>query len=335
MYQTPNMTLTAWDQASDDFDHTQLAQNWVTVDGHNHDPATGGGVQIGTSGIAEFAVTTAQLAFGSVGSNQLQAGSIGADQLKTGAVTNVALAAGSVYGSVIPNAAIIAAMLDPTLIPIGAVMPWWRPPGSNATPGGFWEQMDGRAWSTITNYWDLNTGNIPDTRGVFVQGANLTSGPGQAIGTTGGSSTVNLAHSHNVNAHVHDLAEHTHGISVDGSHYHTWQGGLNMYTRTNCFTAGITVPGEFGGQYDNTFYSMYIKNILSNPNWYSDQNNIIDQVLDGPADMDLDGAHSHTGSTAAGGPAFTAFATSTTDTQLGSTAFEPPFVSLLYIMRCR
>jgi hypothetical protein len=57
---SPKMGLRVWDQLSDPYDHSQLADNWSKVDFHDHTP--GRGLQIPTEGIADGAVTGAKLA---------------------------------------------------------------------------------------------------------------------------------------------------------------------------------------------------------------------------------------------------------------------------------
>lgn len=57
---TSHMSLRVWSSLGDDFDHEQLADNWAKVDSHDH--STGRGVQIGTEGIFEEAITEEKLA---------------------------------------------------------------------------------------------------------------------------------------------------------------------------------------------------------------------------------------------------------------------------------
>lgn len=329
MFVTPNMGLTIWDQEKDDFDHSQLLINWQELDLHDHSP--GRGVPIGQGGIANNAIGAAQIAPGAIGNPALQPLSVASGNLQDQSVTTTKIASGSITGNLIPNGGISIAKLDPTIMPLGFTALWWAPPGSGDVPGGVWEAMDGRAWNSITNAWNLTTGVIPDTRGMFVKGASMTGTPAPAIGATGGSSTISLAHAHNVLGHAHTTPAHAHGIGADGSHFHLWQGGLHMGARTNSFTIGLTMDDFTGHQYQNTFYSMYIMNLLSNPGWLHGAS----QEIDGPADMDASGNHSHGGATAVGGASATGSATSTTDSQLGATTVDPPWTGLVYIMRVR
>jgi hypothetical protein len=347
MYQTPNMSLTAWDQSEDDFAHDQLVNNWLSLDTHDHSP--GRGVRIPTAGLQDGSVTAAKLAVGAVTGDALADGSVGTAKLADHSVTRPKLADNSVSDTAIADAAITARMLDPNLIPLGATMMWWRPPGSNATPGGFWEAMDGRPWNHITNAWGLTSGNIPDTRGLFPQGADLLSQNGPAIGTFGGSNLVNLAHSHTISPHTHTVPAHTHGISVDGSHYHTWSvtvprpgespdtlliSGLDTWYRTNAFAQGLTIKDAGNTTRHNIYGSMYLKNALTLIEGNTDLDPLTTN-LDFKARMDQSGEHSHGGATQASGAISTGATGGTTDPSQAWTSVTPPYVGLLMIMRVR
>lgn len=336
MYSTANMGLTSWDQQQDDFNHTQLNGNWVALDQHDH--SNGRGVQVSTPGIAAQAITSPLIANGAVGNPQLAAGAVGTSNIQASAITTALIATGAVTSASIANGAVTFTDLDPNVISLGSVMLWYRGPGQATTPGGGWEIMDGRPWSSITNSLGLSAGNIPDMRGVFAQGADINAVVGPGIGVTGGSNTANLAHNHNVNPHTHSIAPHFHVINNDGSHMHLWQGGLHMASRTNSFAMGLfiedaAIPPAF---HQNTFYSMYIQNLLSNPTWFQKlPGGGTQQLNDGGADMDNAGIHNHGGVTQASPRYSTDPATGTTDTQLSNVSTVPANVGLLFIMRCR
>src|SRR3954465_7042077 len=61
---SPKMSLRVWNLLTDLYNHSQLADNWMRVDQHDHTP--GRGVQIPTEGIADGAVTEAKIAPGSL-----------------------------------------------------------------------------------------------------------------------------------------------------------------------------------------------------------------------------------------------------------------------------
>lgn len=57
---TPKMGLSVWNQQSDQYDHSQLADNFSKIDFHDHTP--GRGMTIPTEGIADGAITADKLA---------------------------------------------------------------------------------------------------------------------------------------------------------------------------------------------------------------------------------------------------------------------------------
>lgn len=328
MLTSPNMNLTLWDQSDDGFSHVALEHNLVAIDQHDHSP--GQGVRLSTASIIPGAITTALIAPSAVTQALLAANSVGAAQIQTGAVGASEIAPGAVYGPAIPNGAITSPMLDPNILPLGSVVTWWRPSGSTSTPGGGWEIMDGRAWNTIPNSLGLTTGNIPDMRGRFPIGADITGNSAPGIGATGGSNTTNFAHSHNVNAHTHTVPPHTHGITTDGNHYHTIL-GLDLWSRQNAFPIGITVDDHAGVQRHNTSYTLYLKGILNTYFGAGGQTGI----LDAPSVMDNNGSHNHSGSTAPSSSLASGSATATTDSQLGTILTVPQYTALLFIMKVR
>lgn len=331
MYTSPNMTLTVWDLNLDDFEHQQLAQNFLQLDSHDHSATKG--VQISTGGLRDLSVTQAKLGLGVVGNTNMQNNAVSTPVLQDASVTAAKLAPGSVGPGAIAAGSITAALLDPTLIPVGQVMPWWRPPGSTATPGGYWEVCDGRPWSTITNFWGLTTGTIPDLRGRFVQGADGLTNFGPTVGGTGGTSSVSLGHTHGVLAHSHTSATHSHPIASDGDHGHTWVGGLQTSMRPNCFAQGVVVNDWRGFQHPNTFYSLHVKE----PNIFQTTTFNYNTTTDDAAHMDNAGTHNHFGSTGRNLAFSTDPATAVTDAGSGATGASvvPPYVGLMYIMRCR
>lgn len=357
MYTTQFMGLTSWDLITDYFDHTEMDTNWKAIDQHDH--SAGKGLQINTGGIANNAITTGLIAPQAVTNAQLADNAVATNNIQNQAVTNSQLGVGSVYGNVIPDGAITQPMLDPNVIPLGFIAMWWRPSGSATVPGGGWEIMDGRPWSAITNSFGLSTGNIPDMRGYFAQGADITGANAPGIGMTGGNTgnTASLAHSHIVNAHTHGVPSHSHPISADGDHMHTWQGGLSVWARTNAFGGGdlyvgadpdgwnypynnVTFQARDGDWVTNNYYSMYIRNLTSKSPWgtYLASSNSATGQTDGNADMDHAGSHSHGWATGGSGTLQTdgGSGTITTSTQLGgSVSIAPQNVALLFIMRCR
>lgn len=331
MLTTPNLNLTLWDQTKDGFSHSTLLSNFEIIDTHDHSP--GKGARIGTASINPSAVTTNLIAPAAVTQTQMAANSVGSAQIQNGAVGPSKIAAGAVYGPAIPNGAITSPMLDPGILPLGSVITWWRPSGSNALPGGGWEIMDGRPWNSITNTLGpggaaLASGNIPNMLNAFAIGGSLATTPG--VGSTGGSNTANLAHSHAVAQHSHSVPPHTHTINTDGNHFHPIM-GLGLWARQNAFPIGITVNDHSGVQRQNTYYTLYLQGILSTYFGAGGSTG----TLDAPAPMDNAGSHNHGGATVASNTLTSGAAAATTDSQLGSVNITPQYVALLYIMKVR
>lgn len=314
MYSTPNMALISWDQTGDFFSHQQLGQNFTLIDAHDH--TLNRGKQIPAGGLADGAVTTAKLANGAVTTDKIADGAVTTSKIANGAVTADKLAPGAAGADAIADGTITFNKLESHVLPLGSVLLWYRGPLSSAVPGGGWEIMDGRPWSTISNTLGLTTGNIPDMRGVFARGANIVGASPYQIGTVGG----NQYHAHTVLAHQHTVPGHNHPIFPDGAHAHTWAGGLDIWSRRNAFAIGLTVDDHGGVQRQNTFFSTYIKNLGASGS-----------VTDTSTPMDAVAAHDHSGITGDAEPVPTLDSTSTTD---GVDA-TPPYVSLLYVMRVR
>jgi hypothetical protein len=348
---TGNLGLTIWDNINDDFDYGQLEDNWIAVDLHDHTPTRG--VQIPTAGLADSSVTGAKLAYGSVGSENLQTGSVISSTIGDRQVEGQHIAENAITPDLIESLSLTFEQIDPSVVPMGSTMLWWRPPGSGAVPGGVWEVMDGRPWNTITNGWDLTTGNIPDMRGSFALGTGLNSGV--PIGSTGGNTEVNLAHSHNVDQHVHSLPNHNHSISENNGHTHTFAQGLITGYRMNTTSPNVAAVQNWpdGDKADTKYYSMYLRS-FTDSYWQSAYFDNEDQIqktsnmdilvtdnltpnspIDGPIPMDSAGSHDHGGATGYTVSSQTSPEGTVTDQQLGETNILNPYVGLCYIMKCR
>lgn len=90
MITTSNMGLTAWSSLTDNFNHTQLANNFIAIDAHDH--TTSHGVQIPAGGLAALAVSTAKLQDGAVTSAKLASPSVATANLTDLNVTGAKLA---------------------------------------------------------------------------------------------------------------------------------------------------------------------------------------------------------------------------------------------------
>jgi hypothetical protein len=329
---TPWMGLLSWDQETDYFDHGQLAMNWETIDKHDHIQPNGG-KPITTNALADNVITANKIANNAVTNNQLAPNSVATDNIQQAAITTALLAPGAVTNPVLGSNVVTMNNLNPTVIPLGTVMMWWcAVPG--ATPGGGWEIMDGRPWTSIANSLGLPSSSntsIPNMIGKFPMGVDSLN-----VGTTGGIDSVDISHRHSVDVHNHTVPSHTHPITNDGNHMHLWQGGLHMGARANSLQIGLSVENVSNHKvFQNTNYSMYIQNLLSNPSWYHTTGGATYQINDSTADMDLAGTHAHSGKTQISTVLTSGNATPGTDTQLGNVSIIPSYVGFVFIMRCR
>lgn len=87
---TSNMGLTAWSSLTDNFNHTQLSNNFLAIDAHDH--TTDHGVQIPSGGLAALAVSTAKLQDAAVTSGKLASPAVATDNLTDLNVTGAKLA---------------------------------------------------------------------------------------------------------------------------------------------------------------------------------------------------------------------------------------------------
>ena len=88
-------------------------------------------------------------------------------------------------------------------LPVGTVISWWRPDGNTPLPSGEWMIADGSQVVDVSS--PLYGSSVPDLRNKFVMGVGV-----EGISQTGGSNTINLSHSHQVNSHTHSVPSHSH-----------------------------------------------------------------------------------------------------------------------------
>lgn len=342
-FTTPNMSLTAWDLPTDPYDHAQLAANFTALDLHDHSP--GKGRLIPSTGLSDSAVTTAKIANVNVTTGKVADGAVTQVKLAKPSVGTPELLDGSVTAAKIAAGAIDKTKLDSSVSFVGECRLWHRVDPAISPPTG-WEIADGRAWSSVTNTMgpggtNWTTGNMPDYRNKYILGA-ATSGTGSGtstppdIGQVVGSHTVNLshshtvnAHSHTVNAHSHTVNSHAHGGSTDaqGFHAHTFAGGLLFHSRQNAFLQGIQVKDIFNNTRSNSLQSTYVAGFNNG-------------TTDDAFGMDGAGSHAHNVVTDAQSPG-TSTATPGTDAQSPGTSsggsatqdIRPGSIGTLVIMR--
>lgn len=363
MFSTSNMGLQAWDLESDPYDHSELANNWVAVDGHDHSASRG--AQIPTGGLVNAAVTTPKIADDAVVASKIPDGSIIQSKLANNSVGAPQIIDGAVGTPELADHSVTAAKLDPKLYIIGEVIQWYRPNTSISLPVGL-EPCDGRPWSSIPNAWGVTSGNIPDLRNKFILGAALTNnGTGTSqnpdIGQAGGSHTTDLTHSHSISG-----LSHTHSIGSDGSHTHTTD---SVGAHTHSITAGGIHNHDFNKNATSGTGPLYTRNLGTNaseltptlfvtavgagtesihhPGSDSDPGNIGES--DSPITMANNGSHDHggatgsngthshvlstTGSHSHGGATGAGTVSGSTDSQLSTLDKRPAYVGLIFLMR--
>lgn len=346
MLTTSNLGLIVWDSEEDDFEHSQLADNFVLIDAHSHlgglseglnvkdELPLGGhwtslglGLAIKTGAIEPGAIWRYLIKDRAVGPTQIDLEGVESENLAKGSVLNVNLANESVDERVLENGSITADKLDPNVLTLGSVILWYKY-SLGAEPGDIWQLCDGTNWASIPNALGLSEGKIPDLREKFARGTSLNK-----TGETGGNPSINLAHTHSVAAssleHSHTVASHNHTIAVDGKHSHTFEGGHPLRTRQNAFAAGfgLVVSGQ-----TNLSESLYAAGLQNHDGG-------LEPPYDWSANMDEAGEHAHGGYTGLS-PAMTTGGSSlsgsvTTGAGLEGVSVTPPFVGLCFIMRVR
>lgn len=297
---TGNMGLTAWDLAKDDFDHLQLAANFVAIDKHDH--TAGKGVKIPTAGIADKAITHSKLDDEAVQGNNVGAGAINTTQI------------------------------DPNYVMLGTIVAWY-PSSGVTTPGGGWELLDGRPWASVTNSMGYSTGNMPNMVGRFIRGANPSGSP--ALLAESGATSLSLghshaveSHSHSIGAHVHPIAAHVHSISNDGAHIHTYTGTAPIPGAYNLFQIKVGNPAGTGaGQFKEAL------TLFNRPNTKEK-----DEIPMEAAGLHNHGGYTGVaggGVTSSNGSFPTSEVAPGTDSRLGTVSILPPNTAFYYIMKVR
>ena len=160
MLTTSNLGLVVWDSEEDDFEHSQLADNFVLIDAHSHlgglseglnvkDELTGGGtwtslglgLAIKTGAIEPAAIWRYLIKDRAVGHLQIDVEGVGAENLAEGAVLNPSLGDESVDDRVLAEGSITINKLDPNLLTLGSVILWYKY-SSSAEPGDIWHICD-------------------------------------------------------------------------------------------------------------------------------------------------------------------------------------------------
>lgn len=346
MLTTANLGLIIWDSEEDDFEHSQLADNFVRIDEHDHlgglsEPLNlqdelpgaghwtnlGFGPAIKTGAIEPAAILRYLIRDRAVGHKQIDIQGVESENIADRNVLNEHIADEAIDDRTIQQETITIDKLDPNILTLGSVMLWFKY-SEAAEPGDIWHICDGTAWAAITNGLGLSEGHIPDLRGRFARGTDLTH-----TGEVGGSSSVNLGHHHEITSsslnHAHTIGAHNHVIATDGRHKHFFAGGNELRTRQNAFVQGLTLVGH-----ENLLESAY-----PGSSEFNHDSGRVPGGYDVPIPMDTGGEHSHGGATglsaAFGSGGSSLSGNVSTDTQLEGVSVTPPFVGFCYIMRVR
>lgn len=325
---TLNMNLIPWDEGDDPYDYAQLSGNFVKIDLHDH--TTGKGRRIPTGGLEDSAVTSIKIAPRNVTRNRIDFDAVGDEELADDAVTRPKLADDAVGPDELDEEAVEAKHLAPDVLPIGSIMPWWRPNNAHPVPDG-WVPCDGRSLSAGEHdFAGGGTISVPDlTDDRKLIGTNDT-----GIGTRAGSNTVNLGHVHtsaahtHVVSHFHTMPNHVHVIITDGIHDHGFLG----LDGPGPFVTSPTALGSRGAatSVGSTFQALYLAG-------FNTGNNTTAFL-----EMEDAGGHSHGGTTVAGGsgntstedPTSSATAV-TTDSSLGSTDVRGAYLKVLFLIKVK
>lgn len=344
MITTANLGLIVWDSEEDDFEHSQLANNFVRIDAHSHlgglsealntkDELPGNGhwtnlglgAAIKSEAIEPASIKRYLIKERAIGHKQIDLEGVESENIAEKNVLEPHLANEIVTDRTIKKETITIDKLDPNILSLGSVILWFKYSPA-AKPGDLWHLCDGTAWASIPNSLGLTEGFIPDLRERFARGTDLNH-----TGEVGGNSFVDLEHHHNISSgslsHTHIVGSHNHVISVDGKHNHTFAGGNEIRTRQNAFIQGLTLEGH-----QNLMESAY-----PGATQFNHDSERVPGGYDVPVPMDTGGEHNHGGNTglsaafATGGSSLVT--TVETDTQLANVSTTPPFVGFCYIMR--
>lgn len=185
-------------------------QGYPLVIGAN-DPAW---AQVGTTGIADDAITSAKILAGAVGADEIATGAVGSDELATNSVTTAKIVdlnvtTGKINDSSITLAKLASAVAN-SLVPVGTIAMF----GGATAPTG-WLLCDGTSTTGYTALSAIVGSTTPDLRGRFAIGDNSS----LTLLATGGSTTIATT---NLPAHSHaNTATATTSVSIsDPSHAH-------------------------------------------------------------------------------------------------------------------
>lgn len=335
---TPNLGLTLWDKGSDTYNHSELANNFVKIDRHDHSP--GRGNPISTNGLKDNIITTPKIVDGAVTPSKIPDNSIGIEKLTDDSVSSAEIVNGSVGTNEIADGSVTGRKLALDVLPLGIIVPWYRADANAPIPQG-WVLPEGQDWSTVPNDLGLSSGKLPDLRNKFILGgATVGTGSGPysppSPGSTGGSNLINLNHKHRVPEHQHNIPSHDHGIATQAAHSH-------RFWSTNYDGNGNPVGNFLTALYQRTVgvrssagsrQAAFIPNLNARA-VQADGSEAVPSPM-GPDEYADGSAHNHGGRTGGSGPlSTTGIAVDTEYSMDGATDHRPNFIGLLHIMKVK
>lgn len=317
-FTTSALGLTIWNSEHDKYNYRQLADNWYKVEQHDHSP--GKGNLIKTASIADKAITAAKIADGVI-SQSVQASSINTDAIVDAAVTRAKIANGSVDYSKLDKH---------SRMPIGTIIPWWHPTPTQetldslfgiqegATTVSSWVLCDGSVLVSGTHDFGDDAFTVPDLQNKFILSASDTELPE----STGGQNTASLAHTHTM-AHTHQVPAHRHALA------------------DNCKTGSITHTHSN----DHLFIQAAGPGKASSSNFvtktgtkhrYAKADNVGNPLASGPQFFTVSGTAGVTSSTN-GDAAFAsgAASNSTTSSSLSTIDNRPSYIAITHIIKVK
>jgi len=192
---TPNLGLKVWNLSTDPYDYTQLANNFISIDRHDHSPGNGALID-GANGIKPGSIGASQLGPNSVSSGNIVDGSVGASEIADGVITSSKISTNAgfrVQGNNIESYAITPDKLTPGLTPVTSTsstsniqtsLPTSGPNGTTLYDGYTIDYSN----SPADYVWRLRYGTS-DSKWHFVGGAQLGSYQTTLTTYTFGSST--------------------------------------------------------------------------------------------------------------------------------------------------
>ncbi len=163
-------------------------------------------------------------------------------RINAGSVATAALANLAVTGAKIALQTVTKDKLDPNVLPIGTIIPYWRPTNSHPLPTGWLECNGATVIAANHDFTGGTTITLPDLRNKYMLGADsskaigtagtvnnlVTGAPGVSTGgdtNAGGANVRDLTHTHTIShthdfTHTHSMPDHTHTFSTP-DHLHS------------------------------------------------------------------------------------------------------------------